>query len=54
MADLFAEYCELAADRITQYRDGTLKIRPIGKPVHVPTGKEKVSQVPDEWLDLKP
>jgi DNA modification methylase len=52
MADLFAEYVELAADRIEQYRDGTLKIRPIGKPVHVPTGKEKVSQIPDEWLDI--
>jgi DNA modification methylase len=52
MADLFEEYCDLAADRIHQYRDGTLKIRPIGKPVHVPTGKEKVSQIPDEWLDI--
>jgi DNA modification methylase len=53
MADLFAEYVELAADRIEQFRDGTLKIRPIGKPVHVPTGKEKVSQIPDEWLDIE-
>jgi adenine-specific DNA-methyltransferase len=53
MADLYAEYCELAADRIQQYRDGTLKIRPIGKPVHVPTGKEKVSQVPSEWLEFQ-
>ena len=53
MADLFSEYVELAADRIEQYRDGTLKIRPIGKPVHVPTGKEKVSQIPDEWLDIE-
>jgi adenine-specific DNA-methyltransferase len=53
MADLFTEYVELAADRIEQYRDGTLKIRPIGKPVHVPTGKEKVSQIPDEWLDIQ-
>lgn len=53
MADLYAEYCELAADRIQQYRDGTLKIRPIGKPVHVPTGKEKISQVPSEWLEFQ-
>jgi hypothetical protein len=27
--------------------------RPFGKPVHVPTGKEKVSQVPSEWLEFQ-
>lgn len=44
------EYTDIAKERITAFMNGTLKIRPIGTPVHVPTGKEKVSQVPDEWL----
>jgi hypothetical protein len=52
MADLFVEYCDLAEERIYQVRDGSLKVRPIGKPVYVPTGKEKVSQIPAEWLEL--
>lgn len=52
MADLQEDYCELAEKRIPQFRSGELKIRPIGKPVFVPTGKEKVSQVPEEWLEI--
>ncbi|MDY7015426.1 MAG: DNA methyltransferase, partial [Cyanobacteriota bacterium] len=43
------DYVELARKRIHSFFDGTLKIRPLGKPVHVPSGNEKVSQVPDEW-----
>ena len=52
MADLQKDYCELAMERIPDFRSGKLKVRPIGKPVFVPTGKEKVSQIPSEWLDL--
>ena len=52
MADLQSDYCEMAVDRIGQMRDGSLKIRPLGTPVFKPTGKEKVSQVPEEWLGL--
>lgn len=36
-------------ERIKKALDGTLKTRPIGKPVHQPSGKEKVAQVPEEW-----
>lgn len=43
------KYIEIARDRINYYYDGTLRTRPLGKPVYVPTGKEKVSQIPDEW-----
>jgi adenine-specific DNA-methyltransferase len=43
------EYIEIAKDRITAYYNGTLKVRPLGKPVYTPTGREKVSQVPPEW-----
>lgn len=50
MADLLPEYCNLAISRIDDIRSGALKIRPIGKPIHVPTGKEQVSKIPLEWL----
>lgn len=48
-----AKYCELARKRIKDFKSGKLKIRPINKPIHVPSGKDKVSQVPREWLELK-
>lgn len=44
------EYLDIARDRIVAFQDGTLKIRPLGKPVHEPTGNEKVSQIPKEWI----
>ncbi len=43
------EYVKIAKTRFEQYFNGTLKTRPIGKPVHQPTGREKVAQVPEEW-----
>ena len=46
-------YCEMAEDRIRKFNSGELKIRPLGKPIHQPTGKEKVSQIPAEWLKNK-
>jgi hypothetical protein len=42
-------YIELARERIQAFYEGRLKIRPLGKPVHQPSGREKVSQVPEEW-----
>jgi adenine-specific DNA-methyltransferase len=45
------DYIEIARDRLNAYFSGTLGLRPMGKPVYVPTGKEKVAQVPDEWKD---
>jgi adenine-specific DNA-methyltransferase len=44
------KYVELAKQRIADFRNGTLPYRPLGRPVHQPTGREKVSQVPQEWL----
>lgn len=43
------QYNNLAEERIKAYYSGKLKIRPIGKSVHQPTGREKVAQVPIEW-----
>ena len=44
-----AEYVDIARQRIEQFTVGKLKIRPLGKPVYEPTGREKVSQRPPEW-----
>lgn len=46
-----AAYTELARQRIRDYHNGTLRYRPIGKPVYQPTGNEKVSQIPEEWIE---
>lgn len=47
------EYCKIANQRVIDFNDGKLKIRPINKPIHKPTGNDKVSQVPKEWLQLE-
>jgi adenine-specific DNA-methyltransferase len=49
-AEKEAKYTEEAKRRILRLLDGTLPMRPLGKPVHQPTGREKVSQKPAEWL----
>ena len=46
-----SEYIEIARQRLLDYFNGTLRYRPIGKPVYQPTGKEKVSQIPEEWRE---
>jgi adenine-specific DNA-methyltransferase len=45
------EYVALTKERLHAYFNGELKTRPLGKPVHKPTGREKVAQIPDEWKD---
>lgn len=47
--DKDAAYVEIARERIHAFQRGELPMRPLGKPVHVPTGREKVAQIPDEW-----
>ncbi len=42
-------YIDIAHARLQAYFNGTLKVRPLGKPVHQPSGKEKVAQIPEEW-----
>ncbi len=46
-----ADYVNITHERLQAYFNGTLKLRPIGKPVHKPTGKEKVAQIPHEWQE---
>lgn len=45
-------YCKIARQRINELKEGMLKVRPINKPIHKPSGKDKVSRVPEEWLTL--
>ncbi|HEY0545614.1 MAG TPA: site-specific DNA-methyltransferase [Pyrinomonadaceae bacterium] len=44
------KYVEIARQRIADLYSGRLRYRQLGKPVHQPTGREKVAQVPMEWL----
>jgi adenine-specific DNA-methyltransferase len=44
------KYVNTAKDRIQKLFDGSLKIRPINKPIHKPSPKDKIAQIPDEWL----
>lgn len=46
------EYCRIANNRIGDLKEGKLKLRPIGTPIHTPSGNDKVSQVPKEWKQL--
>jgi adenine-specific DNA-methyltransferase len=42
-------YIDEAKRRMAALFSGELPYRPLGKPVHKPTGKEKVSQIPAQW-----
>jgi adenine-specific DNA-methyltransferase len=46
-------YVKIARERIQAYYAGKLRVRPLGKPVYRPTGKERVSQVPSAWNHQK-
>lgn len=42
-------YVDIAEDNIIRLKEGRLKIRPITKRVHQPSGREKVARWPKEW-----
>jgi len=46
-------YCKIANQRISDFSEGKLKVRPINKPIHIPSGNDKVSKVPKEWLEVE-
>jgi len=43
-------FMQIARQRIVDLYSGALGYRPLGRPVYQPSGREKVSQVPTEWL----
>jgi len=44
-----ASYVGLAKERVKQLENGSLPYRQMGKPIHVPSAKDKVAQRPVEW-----
>ena len=42
-------YIDIARKRIEDYYTGNLIVRPLAKPVYIPTGRESVAQIPEEW-----
>ena len=47
------QYVEIAKQRIIDLNAGKLGYRALGKPIHQPTGREKVAQMPLEWLNTE-
>lgn len=45
-------FIKLAQKRIDDLEQGTLKIRPSGKPVLRPRPSDKVARIPEEWLGV--
>jgi len=43
------DYINITKKRIKDFYEGKLKYRPLGKPVHIPTGREKVATPPAQW-----
>ncbi len=48
--DVNSQYTEIAYERSQALLSGTLRRRPLGKPKHQPNGRERVAQLPPEWL----
>jgi adenine-specific DNA-methyltransferase len=48
-ADIMERYLAVAQDRLVQAWNGTLRTRPLNKPVYEPDPNMKLSQKPDEW-----
>jgi len=51
--DKDAAYLAIARERVVALRDGTLKVRPLGKPIPRPDPKDKVAALPVEWKLLR-
>ncbi len=47
------KYINIANQRINKYYDNSLKLRAIGTPIHKPSKNDKVSKIPEEWLELE-
>lgn len=43
------KYIRIAKERMLRFFKGDLPYRKLGTPIYKPTGREKVSQVPEEW-----
>ena len=50
-ADIESRYLEIARQRVHQAWAGTLKVRPLNKPLYKPDTRSSVARVPEEWMD---
>ncbi len=48
-AELDPTYVAITRERIQKFSKGDLPVRLLGKPIHKPTGNEKIVQLPFEW-----
>ena len=48
-AEQDSAYVAITRDRMQKFAQGELPLRPLGKPIHKPTGKERIAQMPLEW-----
>ncbi len=46
-------YIDDTIERVKAMASGTLRIRKLGTRVYVPSGKEKVSKIPESWLNYE-
>ena len=48
-SEIDSTYVCITRERIQKFADGELALRPMGKPIHQPSGKESAAQLPLEW-----
>ena len=48
-AEQDSNYVAITRERIQKFAEGALPLRPLGKPIHKPTKKERAAQMPLEW-----
>jgi adenine-specific DNA-methyltransferase len=51
--DIEPRYLKIARARIKAAQNGTLKIRPINQPIHVPSKNDSVARVPQQWIQAQ-
>ena len=49
-AELDSSYIEIARERVQKFADGELPLRPLGKPIHEPSVKERSVQLPLNFI----
>ena len=45
------EYCSIAEQRIKDLHEGRLKMRPMTQTIHVPSANDKITRIPQEWVE---
>lgn len=45
------DYCSIAEKRVQDFLEGSLRLRPMTKPIHVPSPNDKIARPPKEWIE---